>query len=116
MEHVVPDMVPDILARIVDHKRGTLANERVEIARLERLASDRRDRRDFRAALIANPPAIIAEIKQASPSKGILCRDFNPVAIARVYQAGGAAALSVLTDREFFKGSLADLEAARASV
>lgn len=112
MEHAVPD----ILARIVDHKRGTLANERARIAQLEKQASERRDQRDFRAALTANPPAIIAEIKQASPSKGLLSRDFNPAAIARTYAEGGAAALSVLTDREFFKGSLADLEKARAAV
>ncbi len=71
---------------------------------------------DFRAALIASPPAIIAEIKQASPSKGVFTDDFHPASIAKLYEAGGAAALSILTDEEFFKGKLADLEAARSAV
>ena len=72
-------------------------------------------RRDFRAALVARAPAIIAEAKKASPSKGVLAADFDPARIARAYERGGAAALSVLTDRSFFEGSLGDLEAARAA-
>ena len=73
-------------------------------------------RRDFRAALARKSPAIIAEIKKASPSKGMLAADFDPVRIACEYEQGGAAALSVLTDQSFFQGSLADLECARAAV
>ena len=109
--------IPDILARIAASKRSALAGvgtrEREE---LERRAAGRTGCRDFCAALTARRPAIIAEIKQASPSKGTLAHRFDPEAIAQRYAAGGAAALSVLTDTEFFQGSLADLETARAAV
>jgi indole-3-glycerol phosphate synthase len=72
-------------------------------------------RRDFRAALASRTPAIIAEAKKASPSRGVLAADFDPARIALAYQRGGAAAISVLTDKTFFQGSLADLKAARAA-
>jgi indole-3-glycerol phosphate synthase len=108
--------VPDILARIVDHKREELVRIRARRAELERRAASRAPARDFRAALIASPPAVIAEIKKASPSKGTLTEEFHPESIARAYAAGGAAALSVLTDEDFFRGKLADLEAARKAV
>ncbi len=108
--------VPDILARIVEHKRSELAQDRARRGDLERRADARKDHRDFRAALTSNSPAIIAEIKKASPSKGVLANQFDPVAIARMYASGGAAALSVLTDRQFFQGKLDDMEAARSAV
>jgi len=108
--------VPDILARIVEHKRSELVRDRARRGELERRASARTGHRDFRHALTARPPAIIGEIKKASPSKGVLADRFDPAAIARMYSAGGAAALSVLTDRQFFQGSLGDLEGARATV
>ncbi len=108
--------VPDILARIVDQKRAALARISPLRAELERRAAGRPPARDFRAALLAHPPAIIAEVKKASPSKGIFTGDFRPAPIARAYADGGAAALSVLTDQEFFQGTIADLETARAAV
>jgi indole-3-glycerol phosphate synthase len=111
------DTVPDILARIVAKKREDLARSVPPLAAWERAAElCLPARRDFRASLAAGAPAIIAEIKKASPSKGVLVQDFDPPRIARAYQSGGAAALSVLTDETFFQGSLAHLQAARAAV
>lgn len=106
-------VVPDILARIVDHKRKEVQSNLHHYTEWEHGAAHRRGVRNFRAALTASQPAVIAEIKKASPSKGVLSEAFDPRAIARLYAAGGAAALSVLTDQEFFKGSLDDLLFAR---
>lgn len=109
--------LPDILARIVERKKAEVA-EKLDLRRsLETTAAFQKgQRRGFRAALLRRQPAIIAEIKKASPSRGVLSGDFNPGALARAYFAGGAAALSVLTDRDFFQGSLGDLKTARATV
>jgi indole-3-glycerol phosphate synthase len=71
--------------------------------------------RPFGANLRASSIQIIAEIKKASPSKGLLCPNFNPEALARAYEAAGVAAISVLTEEEFFLGSLADLKEVKAS-
>jgi indole-3-glycerol phosphate synthase len=110
--------IPDILARIVEYKKAELAASIMRRDELEALAWENlRLRRDFRAALLSRNPAVIAEIKRASPSKGVLAPDhFDPGATARAYESGGAAALSVLTDEEFFKGSLDDLDIARGAV
>jgi indole-3-glycerol phosphate synthase len=110
------EALPDILARIVAKKREDLAKSPAPVADWERGAEQRRrERRDFRAALTGRGPAIIAEIKKASPSKGLLASNFDAARIASEYAEGGAAALSVLTDEEFFQGSLANLEKARAA-
>ena len=111
------EAIPDILARIVAQKREVLAETKLRLAEWERRAEiQRSERRDFRAALIERSPAIIAEIKKASPSKGVLAADFDPARTAVQYESGGAAAISVLTDEAFFLGSLADLEVARKAV
>jgi indole-3-glycerol phosphate synthase len=111
------ETIPDILARIVAKKREDLASVSACVDQWERAAEARMEsRRDFREALTASTPAIIAEIKKASPSKGVLCHDFHPARIASAYERGGAAAVSVLTDAPFFQGSLADLESARAAM
>jgi indole-3-glycerol phosphate synthase len=107
--------VPDILARIVAHKRSELAGAAQDFEQLQEKATGIA-RREFAAALQARKPAIIAEIKKASPSKGVLSEQFDPAAIAAQYEDGGAAALSVLTDSRFFQGDLADLRTARSRV
>src|SRR4051812_38787313 len=107
--------IPDILAQIVEQKKQDLGR-RADVSELTRRAGEGvPQRRDFLAALTRKRPAIIAEIKKASPSKGILAADFDPASMARVYQEGGAAALSVLTDEKHFQGSLSHLSSARAA-
>jgi len=109
--------LPDVLAQIVAYKRGELASAVVSRHELEVLGEETRaSRRDFRAALLDREPAIIAEIKRASPSRGVIANDFDPAVIARAYEDGGASALSVLTDEKFFHGSLDDLCLARGAV
>jgi indole-3-glycerol phosphate synthase len=109
--------IPDVLARIVEFKHAQLAEEMVRRDELETLAQETRPkRRDFKAALTARDPAVIAEIKRASPSRGVLAAECDPGAVARAYEAGGAAALSVLTEEKFFAGSLDDLTEARGAV
>ena len=111
----------DILDRIVAVKREEIAaaKRRRDAASLRRDAEGRGGLRDFvaamRAKVEAGQAAVIAEIKKASPSKGVLRADFRPTDIAASYAAGGAACLSVLTDEQFFQGSAAYLEAARAA-
>src|SRR5579862_1571408 len=80
---------------------------------------ERGERRDFMAALRkaeSGSVALIAEVKKASPSAGIICKDFDPVRIAREYEAAGASCLSVLTDEKFFQGSLDHHRQIRAAV
>jgi indole-3-glycerol phosphate synthase len=107
--------IPDILARIVDRKRQDLAALNDSRPLLERAAAQRPPARDFSAAL-RRSPAIIAECKKASPSKGVLNRSYEPASLAQEYETGGAAAVSVLTDEPFFQGSLAHLTAVRSAV
>jgi indole-3-glycerol phosphate synthase len=112
----LPLAVPDILARIVVRKQEEVRQASVPAAELRaRATAIMSDRRNFMAALRSKRPAIISEIKKASPSRGVLIEDFRPADLAKQYEAGGAAALSILTDRDFFQGSLDDLRAARAA-
>jgi indole-3-glycerol phosphate synthase len=106
--------LPDILAAIVEQKKLELETREPGVE--DRAELSVRQRRDFLAALTGRKTAVIAEIKKASPSRGVLAADFAPATVARLYEEGGAAALSVLTDEKHFQGSLSDLERARAAV
>ena len=106
-----------ILSEIIQHKRQEVAKLRERGLLLEQQAYERKTpARGFAQALHTHVPAIIAEVKKASPSKGLLQPDFHPARTAHAYEQGGAACVSVLTDRQYFQGSLRDLEAARAAV
>jgi indole-3-glycerol phosphate synthase len=111
----------DILNKINAVKREEVAaaKARRSLASLREEAEARRDTRGFEAALrakiAAGQSAVIAEIKKASPSKGVLREDFRPAEIAQSYERHGAACLSVLTDERFFQGSVAYLQQARAA-
>jgi indole-3-glycerol phosphate synthase len=112
----MPTQLDQILAHTLLQVKARKAV--ADFAALERKAANHTPR-GFAARLREvgrTGPAIISEIKKASPSKGLIRSDFYPAALAKAFEESGAAALSVLTDEEFFQGSLADLEAASASV
>ncbi|WP_338462211.1 indole-3-glycerol phosphate synthase TrpC [Synechococcus elongatus IITB7] len=118
----VPGSSPsNILEEIVWYKEREVSAWREQLP-LQQLQAQVRQLtqtpRDFLAALRQAPsqPAVIAEVKKASPSKGVLREDFDPVAIAQAYAANGAACISVLTDEKFFQGSFANLQRVRAAV
>ncbi len=114
-----------ILDKIVARTRADLEEEqqRVPLGEMRRRAEAQPPPRDFLAALQGSPRQLtysslklIAEVKQASPSRGLLCQDFDPISLARTYEAGGASAISVLTEPHFFRGALDHLAAVRAAV
>lgn len=110
---------PDILLKILSRKRGEIAERSAEtsVAELKSRIEDASPVRGFVSAiestLAQGKPAVIAEIKKASPSKGVIRENFDPVAIAQSYEKGGATCLSILTDVDFFKGSDVYLQQAR---
>lgn len=112
---------PDILRRIVEVKREEMvaAKARRSLASVRTEAESRRDVRGFepavRTKVAQGQAAVIAEIKKASPSKGVLREDFRPADIARSYEQHGAACLSVLTDEQFFQGHADFLQQARGA-
>jgi indole-3-glycerol phosphate synthase len=123
LEYAVPhvDEAPrHILEEIVWAKDREVASarERVTLQQLAKQVAELPACRDFVAALRAScrKPAVIAEVKKASPSKGVIREDFDPVAIAQGYAAGGASCLSVLTDKQFFQGGFEVLVDVRQAV
>jgi len=108
-----------VLDKIVAHKRDEIEALKAaqSVSRLESAVDSAPKPRDFAGALrLRGPLALIAEVKRASPSAGLIRPDFDPTSIARTYAAEGAACISVLTDEKFFQGSLDDLCAVRAAV
>jgi len=110
---------PDILKKILDRKAEEIANrkQRTPVDVLKEISSGIENPRGFAAALQSKAqskkPAIIAEIKKASPSKGVIRENFKPIEIAQDYAMNGATCLSILTDKDFFQGSEAYLQMAR---
>ncbi|EED30597.1 indole-3-glycerol phosphate synthase [gamma proteobacterium NOR5-3] len=113
--------IPDVLQKILARKAQEIDERQaqVSLADLEATLAAQAPPRGFTAAMqrcaASAMPAVIAEVKKASPSKGVIREDFEPATIAAQYQSGGATCLSVLTDRDFFQGSEAYLQAARAA-
>jgi indole-3-glycerol phosphate synthase len=114
----VVDLTGTCLGEIVAARRRAVEEAQASVAleTLQRAAAARAERRDFAAALSRGALQVIAELKRASPSRGVMREDFRRDDIARSYEAAGASALSVLTEERYFLGSLEDLEAARAAV
>jgi indole-3-glycerol phosphate synthase len=111
--------LPNFLEKILEQKRKDVATAMAQrpLAELQRAAAHAPSPRDFVGTLKArHPMGLIAEIKKASPSAGLIRPDFDPVQIARSYAQNGAACISVLTDKPFFEGSLDDLQRVRTSV
>lgn len=114
---------PDILKKIISHKRQEVTAARIAIP-LEEQKSRIADLKDIprgfeqhlRKAVVSGLTAIIAEVKKGSPSKGVIRKDFDPVDIASIYQSGGATCISVLTDEKFFLGHLGYLNLIRETV
>jgi indole-3-glycerol phosphate synthase len=118
---VVPENQPaHILEEIVWYKERevTQMREKLPLATLQKQVPEMSPPLDFLAALKPGKtdPAVIAEVKKASPSKGVIRADFDAVEIAKAYQRGGASCLSVLTDRKFFQGSFENLQNVRQAV
>lgn len=113
---------PDLLTRIIHRRQelNALARSKCPDKNLKKMVKDAPPVRAFEAALRVsvenNRPAVIAELKQASPSKGLIRQDFDVAGIAAGYQRGGASALSVLTEPEFFQGDMSHLRLVRDTV
>jgi len=120
LERPAAHVVTNILDKIVDRKQAEIETAKRErpLQLLQEQLSSAPPVRDFVASISANQQdiAVIAEVKKASPSAGMIRKDFDPVSIAQAYEARGAACVSVLTDETFFQGSLNDMRNARQAI
>lgn len=114
MAELAKTVLDDIIA--LRRRRIQEAQVRVPLGLLEQTVEKRSDYRDFARAISGGNLRVIAELKRASPSRGVLCQKYEPDEIARGYESAEASALSVLTEQDFFSGSLEDLQAARGAV
>jgi indole-3-glycerol phosphate synthase len=107
-----------VLEAILRQKRVEVREARsaLPLVELRRRAADAPPVQSFRSALLQKTIAIIAEVKKASPSRGVLTEQFDPIALAREYEEGGASAVSVLTDEQFFRGHKSTLQSIKAAV
>jgi len=118
-EHKAMNRLPDILEKIISRKHAEIAERVVSTPlavlqqQLDQASAPRGFCQALREQVSAGKPAVIAEIKKASPSKGVIRENFDPAAIARSYEAGGATCMSVLTDADFFQGEESFLVEAR---
>lgn len=112
-------MATSILAKIIEHKKTEISElkKRFSLNEIKNCAKDAPVPEGFSSALLSGPqPRVIAEIKKASPAKGVIAKDFYPVSIAVRYEQNGAAAVSVLTDEKFFQGSLSYISAVKSEI
>ncbi|MEO6788957.1 MAG: indole-3-glycerol-phosphate synthase TrpC, partial [Chthoniobacteraceae bacterium] len=111
-------MISTRLQQILEVKRAEVAKLLPRLPHLREAALLRNDFRGFAAALDRGPSTlgVVAEVKKASPSAGVIAKDFDPVVIAKAYEAAGADCISVLTDEKFFQGHLSFLPLIRAAI
>jgi len=107
-----------MLSKIIAKKREEVEQKKTSmpVSILKERIARRQAPLDFTLALSGDSTRLIAEVKRASPSRGVLCPNFNPVALAKTYTQGGAAAISVLTETNYFEGSIDHLAAIREEV
>jgi indole-3-glycerol phosphate synthase len=107
-----------ILQKIIENKKEEVERQKVilPLGELRQMLADRPPTLDFAGAIRGRGSALIAEVKRSSPSKGRIREDFDPVAVARIYEANGASAVSILTERKFFEGRAAFVPQIRKAV